>query len=497
MKIAGSIRWRLTAWLAFLLTAILVGFGFTAYRLQKAQVMTGVNEQLAKRVAAISRDARGPNGPGMPPPEFGPGGFRPEDSGRGESGSRGFARENFRPGGFDGPPPARGPRDRSLRLSEATRELLESSPRSYHAVWGMNGTLRGSDGSDLPPVPGGSRGDTRMKFRSRGELREAWHFTEMGECVLAGRSIAPELSKLRRFRGKLTIYGLGILAFGLGGLWWLISRALLPVKEISRTAERIAGGDLAERIDAVDPRGELGQLAAVLNSTFDRLEAAFARQTQFTSDASHELRTPLSVMISEAQTALARERSGAEYREALQECLEAGRRMSGLTSALLELARIDGGSDEPQRFDLAELAAGTLEALQPKLDERGIRSEALLEPAEILADPVGAGIVVSNLVVNAAHYNRPDGTIRVTTGRENGFVMLRVEDTGIGIREEDLPHVFDRFYRADKVRSRAEGRHGLGLAICREIANRQGATIEVSSEWGIGSTFTVRWPDPS
>src|SRR5205823_12651972 len=121
------------------------------------------------------------------------------------------------------------------------------------------------------------------------------------------------------------------------------SRAIRPIDEISGTALKIAGGDLSQRIDAADTGSELGRLASVLNSTFARLEAAFAHQARFTSDASHELRTPLSVILSQTQTALSRERSEPEYREALEACQRAANRMRRLTESLLELARLDAG----------------------------------------------------------------------------------------------------------------------------------------------------------
>ncbi|MCP5548984.1 MAG: HAMP domain-containing protein [Akkermansiaceae bacterium] len=471
MKITSSIRMRLAAWLAVFLAVILAGFGITAYQLQRKQVMSRVDESLAKRVAEISRDARGgPPGPRTGPPDFG----RQE---------------------FDGPPPTPGDGGPPpLRLTESTLRQLDEESGIYHVVWGFTGALRGAGGGEVPERPEGSREDTRTKFRTRGDRREAYHFTELGECVLAGRSIAPELTALRRFGARLGFAGLGVLALGLGGLWWLISRALRPVKQMSGTAERIAAGNLSERIDGFDPDSELGRLAAVLNSTFDRLEASFDRQRQFTSDASHELRTPLSVMISEAQTALARERSGAEYREALEECLDAGRRMSGLTSSLLELARIDGTKEETCGFDLGELVEEKIEEHGNVAAAKGLRLETDLKSAAISAGPTGTGIVISNLLMNAIHYTPSGGTIHISTGTDGDGIFLRVEDTGIGITEEDLPHVFDRFYRADKSRSRAEGRHGLGLAICKGIVESQGATIGVTSEPGAGSVFTVRWP---
>ena len=152
--------------------------------------------------------------------------------------------------------------------------------------------------------------------------------------MLAGRSIVADLAALRRFAWLLLGAGGTVLALGLGGGWLLSSRALRPVEEIGLAASRISQGNLAERIDIADTDSELGRLAAVLNSTFARLEAAFAQQKRFTTDASHELRTPIAVLISETQTTLARERTAAEYRATVEACLDTAQQMKRLTHSL-------------------------------------------------------------------------------------------------------------------------------------------------------------------
>src|SRR5213592_1019500 len=196
------------------------------------------------------------------------------------------------------------------------------------------------------PLPARLSGDTLTHTRMRDALREAFHYTELGDCVLAGRNITSDLNAMGRFRWWLFAAGGTVLALGLGGGWWLSTRAIRPVEEISAAASRISAGNLSERIRAVDPGNELGRLVGVLNSTFARLEAAFAQQKQFTADASHELRTPLAVIISEAQTALSRERSAAEYRESVETCLDSAQQMRRLTESLLQLARLDAGQDQ-------------------------------------------------------------------------------------------------------------------------------------------------------
>jgi heavy metal sensor kinase len=290
--------------------------------------------------------------------------------------------------------------------------------------------------------------------------------------------------------------GCALLAIGLGGGWWLTSRAIRPIEDISAAASRIAEGNLSERITGVDTGNETGRLAAVLNSTFARLEAAFAEQKQFTADASHELRTPLAVLISEAQTALARERSQAEYRESFQACLATAQQMRRLTESLLQLARLDAGQENGARtpFDLADRVLASVRLIRSLADARGITIHCDLAPTEIRGDSERMGQLITNLLGNAIRYNKERGEIRIETRVDGKTGVLLVSDTGQGISEQDQPHIFERFYRADKSRSRVEGGTGLGLAICKAIVEMHGGKIEVASRIAQGSTFTVRLP---
>jgi heavy metal sensor kinase len=287
-----------------------------------------------------------------------------------------------------------------------------------------------------------------------------------------------------------------VLALGLGGGWLLVTRALQPVEEISATASRISLGNLSERINAANTENELGRLDGVLNSTFAKLESAFAQQKHFTADAAHELRTPLAVIITEAQSTLARERSASEYRETVEGCLETAQQMRQLTQALLELARFDA-NQEPlchEPFDLAEQSRACVELVRPLANQRGLQINCNLQPAMVPGDSRRLGEVVANLLSNAVQFNKDQGEIRVETSLQDEFAILTVADTGQGITAEDLPRVFERFYRADKSRSRSSGHSGLGLAICKAIVDAHGGTIEASSQPGVGTTFTVRLP---
>jgi heavy metal sensor kinase len=509
-----SIRWRLQVWQAFLLVCILSGFGVTAYQLHRTNRLGQIDEELERRVAALSGDVRGPRPFGQPPgrPPFEPGRM-PDVNTPDPGGMPGPPPAEVRPGfppPWRGGPDSRGPRggleqfleSREIGLSPRTSGLfLEADTNDfYYAIWSRGGNVlkRSTNAPVELSRPGRPDTPTAVRTRMRDASREAFQFTELGECILAGRSILSDLEATRRFAAWLVAAGGAVLALGLGGGWLLASRALRPLADISAAASRISAGNLSERINVADTDSELGRLAGVLNSTFTRLEAAFAQQKQFTVDASHELRTPIAVLISEAQTTLARERSAAEYRETVGACLDTAQQMRRLTQSLLELARYDAGQEplDRCRFDLAEQTRACLELVRPLARERGIQIHADLAPAEALGDADRLSRVITNLLTNAIDHNQDRGEIRVATRAEPGAAVVSVTDTGRGISADDLPHVFERFYRADKARARADGHSGLGLAICKAIVDAHCGSIEISSQPRAGSIVVVKLPLP-
>jgi heavy metal sensor kinase len=493
-----SIRWRLQLWLAFLLVCVLTGFGVTVYQLQRLHQLNQIDEELGTRVSVLSKAFRPPppfqRGAGRPPLERAPGDLEPDP-------------ERRPPPRLDGPgfEPPDGPREmparmRELRVSPEALGFFDAAGTNnfYCAVWLRDGKLLKAS-TNAPAelsCPERLAPDPRMHARMRETFREAYHLTEQGDCVLAGRSLTAFSSAMRRFAGLLLAAGGAVLALGLGGGWWLAGRAIRPIDQISAAASRISAGNLSERIDVTEADNELGRLASALNSTFARLEAAFAQQAQFTADASHDLRTPLAVIISEAQTALARERSAAEYRETLEGCLVTAQQMRRLTESLLELARFDAGQESMKRepFDLTRVARECVELVRPLAAQRKIEFDCELAAVQCQGDAERISQVVTNLLTNAIQFNREQGEIRVSLEANGSRALIQVADTGAGIAAEDLPHIFERFYRADKSRSRAEGRNGLGLAICKAIVEAHGGSIEVTSEVGAGSTFTVKLP---
>src|SRR5438477_5772183 len=377
-----SLRWRLQLWLAFLLAAVLSGFGVSIYQLQRLNQFKQMDEELERRVAALSSAVRG-----GPPPEFGHGRLRSE-GGPGDADFNDGPRGPPRMRAWPGAPPGgmrRGPRDFQLTPEAAALFDENRTNAFYFAAWSRSGALlkRSANAPSDLSIPAHPQ-DTLNHTRTRDLHREAFHFTEMGDCVLAGHSIITELRAINHFRWWLLAAGGIVLSLGLGGGWWLTSRAIRPVEEISAAASRISAGNLSERIVGTDPENELGRLAGVLNSTFARLEAAFAQQKQFTADASHELRTPLAILISEAQTTLSRQRTADEYRETVEVCLDTAQQMRSIKESLMELARLDG-KQEPllvEQVDLAEVTRACAERLGPLAAGHGLKIHCDLAPAE-------------------------------------------------------------------------------------------------------------------
>ena len=202
------------------------------------------------------------------------------------------------------------------------------------------------------------------------------------------------------------------------------------------------------------------------------------------------------MLISETQTALSRPRSPEEYRETVETCLDAAQQMRRLTESLLQLARFDAGQELMHRepVDLADVARENVKRIQPLIQNHSPSLRTELSSAVVSADPERLGQVLINLLANAIQYNRPGGEIRVTSGLQDGFAVIQISDTGLGIAADDLVHVFERFYRVDKSRARLAGRSGLGLSISKAIVEAHGGTITAASEPGVETTFTLRFP---
>lgn len=489
-----SIRWRLQLWHQVILLVVLSGFGFTAYQLQKATEFRRVDQEVQQRLGSIADFFRRPppgerNGPGGPrwPGDRPPGGG-PRDSFRPEPPPRGGGEDN------------NGPR-REFRIPPNRASLFEGETNAfYYVAWSREGQEIGRSASAPAGLTKPERvGESSLSAaRTRGSFREWMMFTPPGDCLIVGRSIATELENLQHTAVWLSGLGAGILALGWIGGWWLATRAIRPIHDISAAATQIANGDLSHRINTAVTDDELGQLARILNSTFSRLDSAFQRQRQFTADASHELRTPISVILSQTQAILARARTPEEYRGALEACQRAAQRMRSLIESLLILARLDEGQESKTNdpFDAARTTQECLEALGVLATEKGITLHSTLESCPCQGDAMRFHQVATNLIANAILHNKPGGEVTITLRPTDGFAMLQVADNGPGIPAADLPRIFERFYRVDESRSRGThpGGTGLGLAISKGITESEGGSIEAASTEGQGATFTLRWP---
>ncbi len=495
--IFNSIRARLQIWYGLILVVILAGFGITAYELERGHLLGRINSELERRANFLANSlhpnrgpGRGPEGDDAPLDRPPPGDF-PED-GPPENRLGGPPRLHLAPqaaGLFDASDPNN---FYFLMFSHDGRIVQRSTNAPAEALSPADQAVHQPPQEARRPVE--NRPVHPRNFAIKGDRVEFKLEMPLGGAFVVGCSLAPELLALRIVAVKLTVAGGVILLLGLGGGWWLASRAIRPIEDISATASKISAGDLAQRINLADTESELGRLATVLNSTFARLEAAFAQQQQFTSDAAHELRTPVTVILTQTQLSLSRERSPAEYRQTLETCQRTAQRMRRLIESLLALARLDAGQETMKRlkFDLATVIRDCADLVQPLAADREVTVLLEAPPLECTGDSERIAQVLTNLLTNAIHYNRPHGDVRVTTELQNGSAVITVRDTGLGIAAEDLPRVFERFYRSDK--SRTSGGHGLGLSICQAIITAHGGTMEVASEAGVGTTFTVRLP---
>jgi two-component system, OmpR family, heavy metal sensor histidine kinase CusS len=303
---------------------------------------------------------------------------------------------------------------------------------------------------------------------------------------------------ISRFRMVLFFALPLVLALASAGGYWMSGRALRPVDQITREAKSVRAHNLSSRLAVPSTGDELQRLSQTLNGMLERLEASFKRTTQFTADASHELRTPVALMRTTAELALRKNRSEEDYRQALSQILRELEKTSELIERLMFLARADSGTETVQlsKIDLREVVSETCRQGHILAEPKQIRfaEELQVSDCPIRGDPELLGRLFLILIDNAVKYTPPQGEIRVSLHRDNGSVVGEIRDTGIGIDSADLPNIFERFYRADKARSRASGGLGLGLSIGRWIAEVHGGRIDVQSTLGHGSTFRVNLP---
>ena len=349
------------------------------------------------------------------------------------------------------------------------------------------------------PKPDGWRGDVvdthnnvvRLLNVSLEQDGQKFAFLQVGAA-------ANQLTETQRFVQRSLLIAVPILlVISIGGSYLLAGRAFRPIHWLIQTARDIKGGDLHRRVPVPRANDDLRALAITFNEMIERLDQTFTQQRRFIADASHELRTPVAAIRSMTEVALVGDADLDAYALVLRDVNAESERLGRLINELLMMARTDEGQIEidrdPVRLDL--LAQDIITSMTPLAEERGIDLIAgQLQPVTLLGDTARLIQVIMCLVDNALTYTSRGGRVMLTTTPVGAEAWLSVRDNGIGISARDMPHIFERFYRADPARARASGGSGLGLSLADGLVRAHGGSIMVDSTPGMGSTFTVRLP---
>jgi heavy metal sensor kinase len=376
------------------------------------------------------------------------------------------------------------------RSSPAAADWLLNGPRNEFidpsgAAWRIT-AMRCFASGPLTPTPNADAGGHEPKLAQKHQALDLVAAAPMGP-------VRDTLNRLAVLLVGLTT-GVWLIAAVVGR--WLCRRALAPVSVMAASARAISPSATGERLTVRPTGDELADLGRAFNGALDRLEEAFERQRRFTGDAAHQLRTPLATMLGQVEVALRRDRDASEYRTTLGAVADEVRHLHRLTEALLFLARADAEAAHPDlsELDLARWATDHVEHW------RGVHPDARVDVIvdgsvpPVRAHPELFAQLLDNLLDNAVKYSPAGSPVVVRIAARDGGAELTVEDTGPGISAEDLPHVFDPFFRSAAARAAGVRGVGLGLAIARRIATAMGATLTAESTVGRGSRFTVRFP---
>ncbi len=445
-----SIRVRLTGWYCAVLLFGLGLFALGMWYVLQVRLMDGVDRQLAQRVAGV-RAALGESD-------------------------------------------IRTPAQLRRELSEFAGEVSDGSLVQLRAPSGVL-----LESTPHQPVFTAPLADDEFRTVEAGGVSyrlTAAHLDTAGDRyeVLVARSLADVRGVMSVFRYLLLLMIPGVLLLASLGGYWISSRALRPVDQITSAAESIGVRDLSRRIAVPGTGDELARLAQVWNAMLGRLELSVQRIHQFTADASHELRTPLALIRTNAEVTLRRDRPPEEYRRSLEEILHEVARITQLSESLLTLARSDanpaGLTLAP--VDLAELARSVIAECACLAEEKGLRMilDTDAAPVPALADAAALHRLLLVLLDNAIRHTPAGGAITVAAHRASTSATLCVRDTGPGIPNEALPHIFERFYRVDTARTGGAS-FGLGLSIAQAIARAHGSELAAANIAGGGASFRL------
>jgi len=468
-----SLRIKLTVYYLAILSAVLLLFGVAIYFYLSRSLLTTIDESLAFQIEKLEINMAAGAGADVP----------------------------NRPQGHSG--------ESLLQLSPHLIQIIEESGRVTDENLASPDDHLPANRDALMKLAVGQTQFTSVKMDSGEQVRLATRRVKDHEgdgtyFIRLGHSLAAMQAARRR---ALLVLGIAIpLALLLGSFGGLLlaNQALSPVDRITSAAELIAKGDLTERVHVPEKMDEIGRLAATFNHMISRLQAAFERQKQFTSDASHELRTPLAVMRGDIEIALRRLRPPEEYQRVLTSNLEEIIRLTRLIEDLLMLARADSGRVELrcEPVDLDQLCRQMADYISPLAAQREQTltyepPASMVKPASVVvnADVQRIKQMLLNLLDNAIKYTEPGGQITLGVKAENKCAVITIADTGRGIPTEDLPHIFERFFRRSaKTSDRSATGFGLGLSIVKWIVEAHHGQIEATNQSGKGTLFTVKLP---
>jgi len=484
-RVFYSLRWRLTGWYVLLLTSVLLLFSAGTYITVYKLLLDNFDELLASQANLIVQTVD----------------FNERNLTLQNDSLRAGRRDDehltriYRPDStliYDD-----NPQEQGSELAEAVRSALDGDKQIIQ--------VRGHEG--------------QMRVLSL----PITHDGQIIGALQIGISLEDLHGTMRTLLKVLLLLAPAMLLIASGGGWFLATRALTPIDRLTRTAQRISAEDLSQRINLRGADDEVGRLAHTFDAMLTRLQSAFEQQRRFTADASHELRTPLTAIIGQIDVAIERPRDAESYRVTLATVREQANRLTHLANDLLFLARADAqpAPVADELIDLGNLLPAIVAQVEPLADDRQ-QQIALDQPPELFVHGNEDDLIrlFLNLLDNAIRYTPPGGRISITAAIEHSqpaanrasgrmtainahehthaptqpSVVVSIHDTGPGVAPEHLPRVFDRFFRADRGRNRAQGGSGLGLAIAQSIANTHGGRLEVTSTIGQGSTFTAILP---
>lgn len=311
--------------------------------------------------------------------------------------------------------------------------------------------------------------------------------------ILAAMSSESSITVVKTLRNVLIISYLVVLI----GLYYisrfLAGRSIQPVQEISNTISRITRNNLKERVRLPGNKDELFNLSSDFNELLERIENALEREKQFTSDASHELRTPLATLRGTLEVLIRKPRTQPEYEEKISYCLSELERMSATLEQLLLLARLDTKAKikDNNSISIVTLVDESLTRLKKTIEEKALKINVNTDEAEMLVPYYYSSLIIDNVLSNAIKYSNQNASITINLLKVASKIVCSIQDEGIGIKKEDLEHIYDNFFRSDALMHKNIYGNGLGLSIVKKCADAIHADLNIESELDQGTTVSI------